>query len=317
MVKILFFGTAAISKAFLENLYENKREILCVTMPDKPAARGQKLTPPAVKAFAEQKGLPYIQPEKFTQDIVEKIKSFDADIGIAVAYGKLIPAEVFDLPKHKTFNIHFSLLPKYRGAAPVQHALLNGETQTGVSSFYLEKTLDTGNVLLQKSSPIEKKDTSQTLFEKLIPLGIKTMNDTIELFKNANPQGTAQEGQASYAPSLKKEDGLINWKKSAEEILNALRGLYPWPGTYCIVSKGKLQGKRLKILDFEIIESDSENADAGKVSSIEKNKGFSVLCGKGKISVLKVQPENKPAMPAWDFLQSGQLKEGDALNGKV
>ncbi|MDR3113244.1 MAG: methionyl-tRNA formyltransferase [Endomicrobium sp.] len=317
MVKILFFGTAAISKAFLENLYENKREILCVTMPDKPASRGQKLTPPAVKTFAVEKGLPYIQPEKFTQDIIERIKSFDADVGIAVAYGKIIPQDVFNLAKHKTFNIHFSLLPKYRGAAPVQHALLNGETQTGVSSFYLEKTLDTGNILLQTKIPIDEKDNAQTLFEKLIPLGIKVMNDTLELLKNANTEGSAQEGPASYAPSLKKEDGLINWRKSSEEILNALRGFYPWPGIYCVVSKGKLQGKRIKILDFEIVETASENADAGKVLSVEKNKGFSVVCGKGKILVVKVQPENKHEMPSWDFLQSGQLKEGDELNGKV
>jgi methionyl-tRNA formyltransferase len=317
MVRILFFGTSSISKVFLENLYENKREILCVTMPDKPCARGQKLTPPAVETFAVEKGIPYIQPEKFTHDVIERIKDFDADVGIAAAYGKLIPQEVFNIPKHKTFNIHFSLLPKYRGAAPVQHALLNGQTHTGVSSFYLEKTLDTGNILLQKSIPIEEKDTSQTLFEKLIPLGIKTMNDTIELFKNGNPPGSAQKGQASYAPSFKKEDGLINWKKSAEEILNALRGLYLWPGIYCIVSKGKLQGKRLKILDFEIVERVFKNADAGKVSSIEKNKGFTVVCGKGKILIVKVQPENKPEMSAWNFLQSGQLKEGDELNGKV
>jgi methionyl-tRNA formyltransferase len=313
MVKILFFGTAQISKVFVENLYENGYGLFCVTMPDKPAARGQKLTPPAVKTFAVEKGLPYIQPEKFTPDIIEQIKNFRADAGVAVSYGKLIPEEVFNVPAHKTFNIHFSLLPKYRGAAPVQRALLNGETQTGVSSFYLEKALDTGDILLQESIAIGEKDTSQTLFEKLIPSGLKIMGDTLELFKRGNPKGRKQEGEASYAPALKKEEGLLNWKKSAKEISNAFRGFHPWPGTYCIISKGRLQGKRLKILDFEIVESSSVNADAGKVFLIEKNKGFVVICGKGKILITKVQPENKPEMPAWDFLQSGQLKEGDWL----
>ncbi|MDR2192695.1 MAG: methionyl-tRNA formyltransferase [Endomicrobium sp.] len=313
MVRILFFGTAQISRAFIENLYANKLDILCVTMPDKPAARGQKITPPAVKTFAQEKGIPFIQPEKFTEDFVNKIKDFDSDAGVAVAYGKLIPEEVFNLPKRKTFNIHFSLLPKYRGAAPVQRALLNGETQTGVSSFYLEKTMDTGRILIQKILPIEEKDTAQTLFEKLIPLGVKVMNDTLELLKDGNPIGEQQEGEASYAPTIKKEDGLIVWQKSAKEILNIFRGFYPWPGVYCIVSKGKLQGRRLKILDFEIIENSSVNVDAGKVFYIEKNKGFAVICGKGKILVTKVQPQNKPEMSAWDFLQGGQLKEGDWL----
>ena len=315
MVKILFFGTAQISKSFLENLYVNNHDIFCVTMPDKPAARGQKLTPPAVKMFALEKGIPFIQPENFDDDVIRQIKNFNADAGIAVAYGKLIPQEVFNLPKYKTFNIHFSLLPKYRGAAPVQRALLNGETQTGVTSFFIEKTLDTGYILLQQTLPIEDKDTAKTLFEKLIPLGIETMNDTLKLLVNKNPQGRKQEGDASFAPALKKEEGLIDWKKNAKEILNMLRGFYPWPGIYCVVSKGKLEGKRLKILDFEIIETNTVNvdADAGKVFLIEKNKGFSVICGRGKILITKVQPENKPEMSAWDFLQSGHLKEGDYL----
>jgi methionyl-tRNA formyltransferase len=313
MVKILFFGTAQISRAFVENLYANKRDVFCVTMPDKPAARGQKMTSPAVKTFAQEKAIPFIQPEKFNEDVVAQIKNFEADVGIAVAYGRLIPEGVFNLPKHKTFNIHFSLLPKYRGAAPVQRALLNGEKHTGVSSFYLEKTMDTGRILLQEILPIEENDTAKTLFEKLIPLGIKTMNATLELFKNGNPQGQKQEGEASYATRIKKEDGLIIWQKSAEEIARMFRGFYPWPGVYCIVSKGKLQGKRLKILDFEIVENNTANADAGKVFYIEKNKGFAVICAKGKILVTKVQPENKPEMSAWDFLQGGQLKEGDWL----
>ena len=312
-MKILFFGTAQISRSFLENIYANNHEIFCVTMPDKPAARGQKLSSPAVKAFALEKGVPFIQPEKFSVDIIEQINNFNADAGIAVAYGKLIPPEVFSFPKYKTFNIHFSLLPKYRGAAPVQRALLNGETQTGVTSFFLEKTLDTGYILLQQTLPIEEKDNAQTLFEKLIPLGIETMNDTLKLLAKENPQGRKQEGEPSFAPVLKKEEGLINWQKGVKEILNMLRAFYPWPGVYCIVSKGKMQGKRLKILDFEIIENNTVNVDAGKVFLIEKNKGFSVICGRGKILVTKVQPEGKPEMSAWDFLQSGRLREGDWL----
>ncbi|MDR1940748.1 MAG: methionyl-tRNA formyltransferase [Endomicrobium sp.] len=313
MVKILFFGTASLSAAFLDNLYAAKHDIFCVTMPDKPASRGQKLSAPAVKIFAQNKGIPFIQPLKYDDCVFETLKAFNADAAVAVAYGKLIPQRIFLLPKHKTFNIHFSLLPKYRGAAPVQYALLNGETQTGVSSFYLEQTLDTGDIIIQKKMPIEPVDTAETLFSKLVPLGIEIMNETLVLFQNGASFGKKQEGEPSYTHILKKEDGLINWSKSAAEILNMFRGFYPWPGTYCVVSKGKLTGKRIKIIEFKIIDDSSLNGECGKIFSIEKNKGFSVLCAKGIILVTKIQPENKPVMDAWNFIQGGLLSLNDYL----
>ena len=312
-MKILFFGTASISKAFLEDLYKNGHELLCVTMPDKPADRGQKLAPPAVKVFAQENKIPFLQPVKFTPDVIEEIKKFKSDAGIAVAYGKLIPSSVYLLPQHATFNIHFSLLPKYRGAAPVQYALWNGETETGVSSFYLEDTLDTGAVIVQEKMQIDPKDTAEILFNKLIPIGIDVMNKTLECFKKGKCAGTAQTGESSYAPTLKKEDGLINWQKSAKEIFNQYRAMYPWPGIYAIVSKGKLEGKRIKIIEAEAVENSTINEEAGRIYSTEKNKGFTVLCAKGKLLVTKVQPENKPVMDAWAFIQGGKLSQGDYL----
>lgn len=313
-MKILFFGTAAISKAFLEELYKKGHEILCVTMPDKPADRGQKLTPPAVKVFSMDKHIEYIQPEKFTPKVIDKIKQFEADAGIAVAYGKLIPESVFSLPKYSTFNIHFSLLPKYRGAAPVQYAVFNGETETGVSSFYLEKTLDTGAILLQEKIKIAKEDTSESMFAKLIPMGLDIMNKTLERLRGGKLEGVAQQGEVSYAPALKKEAGLIDWKKTAEEIYNLSRGLYPWPGTYSVFSKGKLEGKRIKIIKCEVFENNTVNDEPGKIYDLKKNTGFIVVCAKGKLLVTKVQPENKPVMDAWAFIQGGQIAAGDYFN---
>lgn len=313
-MKILFFGTADLSKVFLEDLYNKGYQIFCVTMPDKPANRGQKLMPPAVKVFAEEKKISYIQVSNFMSEDIEKINKFDPDVGLAVSYGKIIPENIYTIPKYNTFNIHFSLLPKYRGAAPVQYALLNGESETGVSSFYLEKTLDTGAILLQEKIPISIEDNSETLFRKLVPLGIEIMNKTLNKFKNGEIEGKGQVGEPSFAPILKKEDGLIDWSLSAKEIYNRIRALYNWPGTFSIVGKGNLQGKRIKIIEALILENSSINEDFGKVFSTEKNKGFIVLCGKGKILVLRVQPENKPKMKAWDFLQSGQLLEGDTFN---
>ncbi len=314
MVKVLFFGTADISKAFLESLYAGKHDIFCVTMPDKPAARGQKLTPPAVKTFAMENNIPFIQPDKFTTEVIDQIKNFKPQAGIAVSYGKLIPKEVFDLPDFKTFNIHFSLLPKYRGAAPVQYAIRNGETETGVSSFYLEESLDTGAIILQERTAIGEKENAQDLFKRLIPLGISVMNETLKCFENGDCKGKTQAGEPSYAPTLKKEDGLIIWKKSAKDIFNQTRGLFPWPGTYSVILKGKLEGKRIKIIESAVIENSTINDETGKVYSVDKNKGFTVLCGKGKLLITKIQPENKPVMSAWDFIQGGQLAEGDYFN---
>jgi methionyl-tRNA formyltransferase len=313
-VKILFFGTSSISEEFLKVLYENRHEILCVTMPDKPASRGQKLTPPAVKSFVLERSIRYIQPEKFTPEIVETIKNFNADTGIAVAYGKLIPEPVFSSPKHKTFNIHFSLLPKYRGAAPVQYAILNGEIETGVSSFYLEKTLDTGDIILMKKCPIYAKDTSETLFKRLIPLGIEVMNSTLECFETGKFKAVKQQGQSSYASVIKKEEGLINWDDDVKNVYNKIRAFYPWPCGFSIVSKGKFEGRRIKILEAEILESNTVNEDCGYVYSIEKNKGFCVSCAKGKLLITKIKPENKPVMDAWAFVYGGQIEKGDCFN---
>ncbi|MCA6072616.1 MAG: methionyl-tRNA formyltransferase [Endomicrobium sp.] len=311
MVKILFFGVASISKTYLEELYKNNHEIFIITVTDKPALRGQKLAPPAVKVYALENNIKFIQPEKFTSDVIEIIKTFNADAGVVVAYGKLIPKTVFNLPKHRTFNIHFSLLPKYRGAAPAQYALCNGETETGVTAFYIEEGLDTGNIIVQKKLDIAVKDNAETLFNKLVPLGISVMNKTLDLFRADSANAVAQAGEPSFAPIFRKEAGLVNWHKSANEIYNQFRGLYLWPGIYSIVSKGKLAGKRIKFIDIELFEKTSENKDFGVLCSIEKNKGFTVSCSIGKILVTKVQPENKPVMSAWAFIQGGRLSIND------
>ncbi|MDR1662821.1 MAG: methionyl-tRNA formyltransferase [Endomicrobium sp.] len=311
-MKILFFGTAQVSKIYLEVLHNtNTNEIFVVTIPDKPVLRGQKLTPPSVKTYSLENNIKFIQSGNFAPEVIKKLRNFNADVGIVVAYGKIIPEIVFNLPKYKTFNIHFSLLPKYRGAAPVQYALFNGEIETGVTSFYIEKELDTGDILIQKKLFIEKKDNSGTLLNKLIPLGIETMNETLELFRLGKLAGKPQVGEPTFSPSFKKEKGHLDWGKKAVDIYNQFRGLYLWPGIYSVVSKGTLKGKRIKFINIEIFDIDSENKDFGVILFIEKNKGFVVSCLKGKILVSKVQPESRHVMSAWSFIQGGQLVVGD------
>jgi methionyl-tRNA formyltransferase len=316
MVKILFFGTSSISRIYLEELYKSNYELFVVTVPDKPALRGHKFTPPAVKVYAIENNINFIQPEKFTPVVTKTIEDFVADIGVVVAYGKLIPRSIFNLPRYGVFNIHFSLLPKYRGAAPIQYALRNGDTETGVTSFYIEEKLDTGRIIVQEKLEIAIKDNTQTLFNKLIPLGIKVMNKTINLLQNGKANIIYQIGTPSFAPTLKKAEGLVKWNKSANEVYNQFRGLYSWPGIYSIVSSGKLAGKRIKFINIEIFEKKYLNKDFGIVFSIEKNKGFTVLCATGQILVTVIQPENKPIMTAWAFIQSRKLIVGDSFSKK-
>ena len=308
-MKILFFGTPEIAVPFLSEAAARHTVVGVVTQPDKPAARHLTLHPPEIKVAAEQRGLEVFQPEKYDDEIVAKLSGLGSELGIVVSYGKLIPERVFNIPKMNCFNIHFSLLPKYRGAAPVQWALINGEKETGVSSFWIEKTLDSGPILVQQRIQIDDSDDEATLFAKLIPLGLDVMNETLELLKNGKIQGKKQEGTPINAPSLKKEDGRIVWARPAEEIRNVIRGTKLWPGAYCTGAAGKLENKRIKILKAEIYASNASKTP-GEVSELVKNKGFVVSCGSGSLLIEEVQPENKNPMPAWAFLQGGYASVG-------
>ena len=308
-MKILFFGTPEIAVPFLSGAAAGHTVVGVVTQPDKPAARHLTLHPPEVKIAAEKMDIEVFQPAKFDDETVLKLQKLSPDLGIVVSYGKLIPEKVFNIPKLSCFNIHFSLLPKYRGAAPVQWALIKGEKETGVSSFWLEKTLDSGPIIVQQKIQIDNSDDEETLFKKLIPLGLSVMNETLELLKKGKVPGNIQQGTPTNAPILKKEDGKINWSKSAEEIRNIIRGTKLWPGAYCMGAEGKLENKRIKILKAEIYNANAPKKP-GEISEIIKNKGFVVNCGTGALLIEEVQPENKNPMPAWAFLQGGYASLG-------
>ena len=308
-MKIIFFGTANISKVFLENI-DTKHEIVSViTMCDKPVGRSNKIKPPAVKEYAIEKNIPYIQIDKFTDDIAQQIKNYNADVGVVVSFGKIIPEKVFTLPKYGCFNIHFSLLPKYRGASPVQQALIDGCTKTGVSAFYIEKGLDTGNILLQQELDITFEDTSETLFDKLNVLGIKVMNEALNLLDAGNCLAKKQEGEPSFCSVFTKENGKIDWNKSATDIYNLYRGLYLWPKIFCTVGDGRMSGKTLKILECSVVK-DLSNKKAGTILEIRKGVGFVVKCGEDALLLTKVQPESKAQMAAFDFVNGAQIKAG-------
>lgn len=308
-MKIVFFGTADISKYFLENI-DKKHEVVCVvTMCDKPVGRNNKIKAPAVKECAIEKNIPYIQVGRFTDEVAEEIKKYNADAGVVVSFGKIIPEKIFNAPKHKCFNIHFSLLPKYRGASPVQQALLDGEGKTGVTAFFIEKGLDTGDIILQKEQIIDSKDTAETLFNKLNILGVEVMNKTLDILESGDFTAKKQGDEPSFCRIFKKEDGKIDWNKSAVEIYNTYRGFYIWPKVFCTIADGRLAGKTMKVIECSVLE-DSSNVPAGSVTEIRKGAGFVVKCGKNALFITKVQPESKSQMPAYDFVNGAGIKKG-------
>jgi methionyl-tRNA formyltransferase len=313
LVKLLFFGTPQIAVPFLDALLKEHEVVGAITQPDRPCDRGQKMRYTPVKELAIANNIPVFQPEKYTPEVIEQLKKLKPDAGVVVSYGKLIPHEAFETPAMGCFNIHFSLLPKYRGASPVQKAVINGEKETGVTTFRLERTLDTGPVFIQKSVSIAESDNTETLFEKLIPMGIAAARETLVLLKNGDTAGTPQLGEPSYAPGIKKEDGRISWDKAAVEIYNLARGLKIWPGAYTEIGSGKLIGKKIKILKSSPAAQSGAVKPAGTITEIVKQKGFLVQCGDGLLLIEEVHPENRSPMPAWAFIQGSHLGPGDIL----
>jgi methionyl-tRNA formyltransferase len=303
-MKTIFLGTPALAVPFLDCLAKKTEVQAVITAPDQPAGRGYQLKAPEVKVAAQKLALPILQPETLKDvQVAEKIRALGAEVGIVVAYGKLLPEEVLAIPKHGFLNVHFSLLPKYRGAAPIQWALVNGETETGVTLFWLDEGMDTGPVFLQKKIAIQPEDDAESLRNKLVELGVTSLEQALEVLEKGRPKREPQKGVTSKAPILKKEDGRIDWAKPAEAIHNQLRGFAPWPGAY-------VQG--LKIVEAKV-SFDSEKAAPGTVIRLVSGEGPVVKCGSNSLVLLQVQPEGKKAMPAWSWWQGARLKLGETL----
>lgn len=306
-MKIVFFGSPAIALPALNSLLTAKHEIkLVVTQPDKPAGRGKKLTPPPVKVFAQNHGLPFIQPEKIRKDekALELIKNAEPDINIVVAYGQILPASIIYLPPYKSLNIHFSLLPKYRGAAPVQWAILNGEKTTGVTIFQLNEKMDEGPILAQEETPILPRENALELETRLAHLGARLLLETLERLPSIELR-EQDHSQATYAPKITKEMGKINWEEPAEIIDRKVRAFFPWPGAYTF-----LNNQRIEILTGQVVPGLMPAARPGEIVQIDKS-GVYVCCGqKSFYLVEKIKPEGKKEMSAYSFSLGGKIKPG-------
>lgn len=306
-MKILFMGTPDFADACLKALVENKFNVTAVfTKPDKPVGRAQKVVFSQVKQSAIKYNIPVFQPTTLKNDSCKNIlEEIDPDLIVVVAYGKILPKYILDYPKYKCINIHGSLLPRYRGAAPIQWSVLNGETQTGVTSMYMDEGMDTGDIILQNKIKIGENETSNELFDRMKTLAANTLVETLNLVKLGKIKSTKQNDTlATYAPMLSKSISKIDFSKSALQVHNKIRGLNSWPSAYTI-----FKGKKLKIH-----LSSLSNLKAKKAGQIVSLNPFVVGCGdNNSIEIKEVQLEGKRRMSAKDFIMGSHLKINDTL----
>ena len=314
-MRIVFMGTPDFAVEILNSLSENGHEIAAVvTQPDKPKGRGKKMEAPAVKVRAEELGLEVYQPLKLRdEEFISILRKINPEAIIVAAYGKILPKEILDLPPLGCINVHGSLLPKYRGAAPIQRAIMNGDELTGVTIMRMNEGMDTGEMLTKVEVKIESDDNSGSLFAKMAKAGANLLLQTLPLWQRGEITPQKQdENLATYAPMIAKEEELIDWHKSAREIGNLLRGLAPAPCGYTY-----FRGERLKIGACTWL-AEENSAAAGEVLAVEKN-GITVACGKGCLRLIQVQPAGKKMLSAWDFSNGSKIKLGEILgeeNGK-
>ncbi|MFQ5720888.1 MAG: methionyl-tRNA formyltransferase [Candidatus Aminicenantales bacterium] len=311
-MKIVFFGSPATALPSLKKILEaNHNLALIITQPDKPSGRGKKLTPPPVKKFAMDHKIPCYQPPKIRKDpeAAKIIQKINPELIVVVAYGQLIPSSIIYLPYYGSINVHFSLLPKYRGASPVSWALLNGEKKTGITIFKLNEKMDEGDILSQKEVSIFPQERAGELERRLAEIGANLLLETISKIDKIKPI-PQNHSQATYAPRLKKEDGRINWTKNSLQIERQVRAFYPWPSAFTF-----LRGQRLKIIKGRAFQSKIDlNVSPGEIFSINK-EGLGISCGqKTAYLVEELQPENKKPMTAYAFSLGAKLKLGDCFS---
>lgn len=313
-MRVIFMGTPQFAVPSLHALLENSavQVIAVVSQPDRPVGRKRILTPPPVKAAALAHGLPVLQPERLRHpDAVAQLSELKPDLIVTAAYGQILPKAVLELPKLGCVNIHASLLPKYRGGAPIQHAVMNGDRVTGVTMMYMAEGLDTGDMISKVEVPIEDNDTAGTMFEKLSAAGARLLIDTLPGLLAGRIQAVPQnDEEALYSPNITREQEMIDWNRSAVELWNQVRGLHPQPGAYTLWN-----GEVLKIWRCAKPE-DGAVSPAGTVPGTllsADEDGVAVAAGQGVLRILELQPSGKKAMEAAAFARGGLLKPGTVL----
>lgn len=308
-MRIIFAGTPHFAASALAALLANDHEIVAVlTQPDRPAGRGMQLAPSPVKQMAVQHGIPVLQPTTLKAvEIQQQLAIFQADVMVVAAYGLILPAPVLHMPRYGCLNIHASLLPRWRGAAPIQRAILAGDAETGIAIMQMDEGLDTGAMLIKNTCAISALDTAQTLHDKLAKLGAEAIVEVLNKLSHGNITGVAQDAaQATYAAKIIKSEAQLDWTQSAKQLDRAIRAYNPVPGAYT-----KLNGTTIKI--WQANESVQMQGEPGTVLAINKHD-ILVACGQGTLKLQVLQRPNGKSLPVSQFVQGFTLKVGDRFN---
>ena len=312
-MRLVFLGTPAAAVPVLERCVADGHEVVAVwTQPDRPAGRGNKLTPPPVKVCALAHGIPVAQPAKIKNAAARELfASYRADVAVVVAYGRILPLALLETPRYGCVNVHFSLLPEYRGAAPVNWAIVNGATQTGITTMFMDEGLDTGPVLLQEATPIGPDETAPELLARLSITGAELLSQTLRRLHDLTPQ-TQDHTQASFAPILTRADSLLDWSQTAAQIAWRVRGLQPWPNAFTLFRGAKLILWQVAALSADAA-TDITLPAAGAISAA-KGDDLRVACGNGTVLHIRdLQPEGKRRQTARDFLNGTRAQLGEKL----
>lgn len=313
-IRIVFMGTPDFAVESLKHLVEGGYNVVgVVTMPDKPAGRGQKLRYSAVKEYALSAGLRLLQPERLKDEaFLSELKALDADLQIVVAF-RMLPEAVWNMPRMGTFNLHASLLPQYRGAAPINWAIINGDTETGVTTFFLTHDIDTGKIIMQRTTPISDNDNAGTLHDRLMTIGAEMVTATVDAIASGSILPTDQselikdESQLRTAPKIFKEDCHVNWNNDAESVRNMIRGLSPYPGAWSTLVMPDGENMQVKIYDT-VMCGDSEGEKPGSIRTDGK-KVISVACRKGRLNIAALQLPGKKRLGVEELLRGFRISD--------
>ena len=308
--RTVFMGTPRFAVPSLAALAESVNVTLVLCNPDRPAGRGRAMASSPVKEEALRRGIPVFQPEKVRDpDAVARIAAEAPDLIVVVAYGHILPKRILDIPRLGCINVHGSLLPKYRGAAPINWAVTRGETVTGITIMRMDEGMDTGPMLHVREMPIGEDDTAETMFSKLSFLGAEALGEALRKLREGTLVETPQDGAlATYAPMLKKEHGRLDWSRPAIELHHRVRGMTPWPSAFAAHA-----GRTLKVLASSVARGSGRAGDPGEVVALGR-EGVDIACGEGVLRLSVVQPEGGKAMDAWAYAQGRRMAAGERLS---
>jgi len=316
MLKIIFMGTADFGGPVLEKLTDSREnKIAIITQPDRPQGRGRKILPTPIKKIALDKGLEVFQPENINdEESIKRLKEFNPDVILVVAYGQILSNHILNIPKTGCINIHGSLLPKYRGAAPINRAVINGEKETGITFMFMNKKVDAGDIIFQEKIDISLDETCGELYYRLSALSAEALPKLLEKIKSGKIERISQDIKlVTFARKMNKEDGEIDWSDKGEKVYNLIRGTIPFPGAFTYYKGRKLKITRARFLDDYQGETDTVSLKSGRVVKIEKDSIFISTGDKGIIKILRLIPAGSKELTAEQFVNGYKIKAGDIL----